>query len=654
VKLGLLGRALAGLAVVGLAPLLIVPYLVTLNRDAMTEQVLSLHAVAAQSSAARVVAFLDPLRSAGQAAAANPLVTDDPRSDQAQAVLKALMQAQPAIGALGLANTRGEPVVRVQDPKAAEAAEALLAEPTAAPLVFRRLGSQLWLRLEVPLPDGRGLVRVVADASALRAAARPQELGEQALLAIASRAPELVIAWDSATTLDAFPPGLVRAAAAGVLSGSGRYPAGDGSRVLGAFAPVADTDWYVISAQPAAVAEATARRMQRRSLVAVGAALLLAGAAGGLAFYQVIRPVRELAEAQRRLARDAHAPRSGNEIEDLRASFAALELQAKDREAVGQVFLGRYQVLEPIGSGGMGTVFKGWDPKLQRYVALKTVHLDASLPRESPGAQVSSLLSEAVTVARFSHPNIVAIYDVEDIGDAAFIAIELIDGRSLERYLSHAGALSVAESVPLGAALARGLAAAHAQGVVHRDMKPANVLLGRDGSIKVADFGIAAALSRLAEQADMIFGTPGYIAPESIRGEPQGIPGDLFALGVVLYESLSGAMPFEATSVDEVLDATLRYRPRPLSGYNAEVPPDVDALVMGLLEKDPVRRRPQSAAEIADQLETLAFAQGWRWQPVFPSEEVFASLPASTFSRALRVSRLNTATEGRLRVPEGP
>jgi hypothetical protein len=106
--------------------------------------------------------------------------------------------------------------------------------------------------------------------------------------------------------------------------------------------------------------------------------------------------------------------------------------------------------------------------------------------------------------------------------------------------------------------------------------------------------------------------------------------------------------------VDEVLDATLRYRPRPLSGYNAEVPPDVDALVMGLLEKDPVRRRPQSAAEIADQLETLAFAQGWRWQPVFPSEEVFASLPASTFSRALRVSRLNTATEGRLRVPEGP
>jgi serine/threonine-protein kinase len=468
-------------------------------------------------------------------------------------------------------------------------------------------------------------------------------MGALAQLAVAGEAGVLA-AWDAGTTLDSFPRDLVAAARAGRISGSGRYPAADGSTVLGAHAPVADSAWFVLSAQPAAVAEATARRMRQRSLFAVAGALLLAGGAAALAWVQVIRPVRELAEAQRRLARESKAPAAGSEIDQLRASFAALERQSRDREAVGKVFLGRYQVLEPVGSGGMGTVFKGWDPKLQRHVALKTIHIEEALASDSLGEQVSSLVSEAVTVARFSHPNIVGVYDVEEIGEAAFIAIEYVEGRSLERHLSQVGALTVAEAVPLGAALARGLAAAHAQGIVHRDIKPANVLLGRDGSIKIADFGIAAGLSKLAEQADLIFGTPGYIPPESVRGEPQTVSGDLFALGVLLYECLAGAMPFEASNVDDILQATLRHRPQPLGALNSDVPPDLDALVMGLIEKSPGRRKPETAAEVADRLEPLAFTHGWRWQPDLVETEAYAALPASTFSRALKRSHVVTLT----------
>jgi serine/threonine-protein kinase len=191
------------------------------------------------------------------------------------------------------------------------------------------------------------------------------------------------------------------------------------------------------------------------------------------------------------------------------------------------------------------------------------------------------------------------------------------------------------QAVPLAAAVARGLAAAHAQQVVHRDIKPANVLLGRDGSIKIADFGIAGALSRLAQDSDMVWGTPGYLPPEALKGEGQTGKGDLFALGVILHECLLGANPFEGRDVDEMVRRSLEDEAPPLRTARGDVPAELDALVAALLQKDP-ERRPESAGHVADRLERLALERDWRWSPPLDTEQVFGELPSKTFSMMIR------------------
>jgi serine/threonine-protein kinase len=411
--------------------------------------------------------------------------------------------------------------------------------------------------------------------------------------------------------LSTFPKELVDAGLSGRASGASRTA---GGRVLGAFAPVPGTSWFVLSRQPAEVAEALARDVRRQLFLAVAAALMLAVAITALAWRFLVRPLREMARAQRRLAGFSSAgARPGTEIGELRDALGLLERQIKDREAIGEVFVGRYQVVSFLGAGAMGSVFRGWDPKLQRPVALKTIrlHEEERFERES----VSQLLHEAVTAARFSHPNIVAVYDVEDAPQAAFIALEFVDGPSLQRYL-RSRSIPPAQVVPLGLAIARGLAAAHAHGVVHRDVKPGNVLLGRDGSIKVTDFGIAGAVSN-ASQSESVFGTPGYLPPEVLKGGRYDERGDLFAAGVVLYECLTGLLPFPGRTSQEILASTLRREPVPLRPRVPGVPLDVEALIMGLLAPNPDERAPSTADTLAKRLEAMASAHGWTWQPEF-------------------------------------
>jgi HAMP domain-containing protein len=422
------------------------------------------------------------------------------------------------------------------------------------------------------------------------------------------------------------PRPLIETALSGRLSGAGRFPDGHGGEILAAYAPVAESGWVVLSRQPAVVAEAVAGRLRRRAAFAVGAALALIGLLSAAAYGSVIRPLRELVAAQRDLAKAAPAP-SGDEISDLRRTFDVLRRSLVDRSALADVFLGRYQVLEVLGTGGMGTVFRGWDPKLQRPVALKTVRLAGTVPAEKRGEMIATLLREAVTVARFSHPNVVTVYDLEDSPEGAFVAMELVEGSSLERLLWQRDRLGPERVIPLGAAMARGLAAAHVRGVVHRDVKPANVLLGKDGSIKVADFGISGLVAAAAEEKDTFFGTPGYVPPECLQGQGYGPAGDLFALGVLLYECLTGVRPFGGLDVSDAVHATLFGVVHPPGKRVAGVPPELESLIVFLLERDP-RKRPSSAAAVAETLESLAAANGYRWRPDLgappakPSQEV--------------------------------
>jgi serine/threonine-protein kinase len=346
--------------------------------------------------------------------------------------------------------------------------------------------------------------------------------------------------------------------------------------------------------------------------VALGvAALLSAGLLAG-AWFSVVRPIRGLVAAQRNLVGGAVGA-GGNEIDDLQRTFEALARSLSERQSLENVFLGRYQVMEALGSGAMGSVFRGWDPRLQRPVALKTIHLGGELEPERRKSLLATLLREGVALARLSHPNVVAAYDLEDVPEGAYIAMEYVEGINLESLLRRRGRLTPEEVVLLGAAIARGIAAAHEQGIVHRDVKPSNVLLGRNGAIKVTDFGIAGFLAGAAEDAETVFGTPGYLPPESLLGQGHGKTGDLFALGVLLYRCASGVMPFTGSQPEDVLRATLFGMPKPLRERVSKLPAELDTLVQHLLDRDP-ERRPASAAAVAAELEKMAAAQELRWQ----------------------------------------
>ena len=611
-RLRLLPRVIIGLAAVALLPLALAPFIIDLNRDAMTSQVLRTHAVAARSAAARVEAVIGSVRGPAEALARNPLLAADPRGPAARNLLAGVLQAQPELAGIAVLAADGQEAIRVQSRTRAQLVAQALEAVKDAPLAFVGTDGGDALRFDAPIPGDRGLhVRVVAEATPLSTVMQPEELGQEADMLLSDGRGNVVAASREGVSLDSFPRELVEAGESGRASGAARAA---GGQVLGAFAPVPGTSWFVLSKQPAEVAEAVARNVRRQLFLAVAAALLLAVAISALAWRFLVRPLREMARAQRRLAGfSSGATRPGTEIAELRDALSLIERQIKDREAIGAVFVGRYQVVSFLGAGAMGSVFRGWDPKLQRPVALKTIrlHEEERYERES----VSQLLHEAVTAARFSHPNIVAVYDVEDAPQAAFIALEFVDGTSLQRYLRNRS-LPPSQVIPLGLAVARGLAAAHAHGVVHRDVKPGNVLLGRDGSIKVTDFGIAGAVSTAAH-AESVFGTPGYLPPEVLKGGRYDEKGDLFAAGVVLYECLTGLLPFPGRTSQEILTATLRRDPQPLRPRVPGVPLDVESLIMGLLAPRPEERMPATAEALAQRLATMVTAHQWTWDPEF-------------------------------------
>jgi len=614
-RFGLLPRVALALAAVGLLPLLVVSLgLVQFNREALYDQVLRTHIVAARTAADRIDAILDTRAALARGTAGSPELAD-PGSPEAQAFLRRNLEQWGELGALAVAvvNPAGELVFRAQVRGEGERAEAALQRGVTG-LYVPWQGTPV-LRFAAPLARGAGSLVLICDGAPVAEAARPRELDREAQLVIIDRSvPGGRIVAGSVTSLAALPGSLTAVALSGKVVGAARYTVG-GQTILAAYAPLASADWVVVSLQPTASAEAVAAKLRWRTAWAVSAALLLIAALSAAAWAFLVRPIRSLAAAQRGLAGMGGGGMrpAGDEIADLRQTFDLLQRSLAARSTLDNVFLGRYQVIEALGAGAMGTVFRGWDPRLRRPVALKTIKLAGVLEEERRKDLLATLTREAVTVARLNHPNVVAVYDLEDAPEAAFIAMELVDGMTLETLLGRRHKLTPDEVIPLGMAIARGLAAAHAQGIVHRDVKPANVLLGADGSIKVSDFGIAGLLAASAEDADTIFGTPGYLPPESLRGGLHGKSGDLFSLGVVLYICLTGAMPFRGTEVGDILRNTLFGQVRPLGRQVPDIPTELESLVDHLLERD-VDRRPSSAEAVAAELESLAQARGLRWR----------------------------------------
>ncbi len=266
---------------------------------------------------------------------------------------------------------------------------------------------------------------------------------------------------------------------------------------------------------------------------------------------------------------------------------------------IGQTLGGRYRLIELLGTGGMATIYRATDTGLGRDVALKLLR-----PEYLRDPDFSARFrQEAQAAASLSHPNIVTVYDYGEDPSGPFIAMELVDGEDLASILRRSGALPARQSTRIASSVARALSAAHAGGIVHRDIKPGNVLIGADGQVKVADFGIARAISEAqVTLPGMTLGSVHYFSPEQARGEPATASSDIYSLGIVLYEMLTGVRPWEGDSAASVALARLSGPiPDPLA-VRPTVPPDLAAITRRALALDP-QDRWSSATIFADALD---------------------------------------------------
>jgi serine/threonine-protein kinase len=264
--------------------------------------------------------------------------------------------------------------------------------------------------------------------------------------------------------------------------------------------------------------------------------------------------------------------------------------------------LGRYKIIEAIGKGGMGMVYKGTDPMLDRPVALKTIRWDFPLSPSEATDLKDRLIQEAKAAGKLSHPNIVTIYDVGEHEGLHYIAMEYLSGYSLEEFIRKKGELNYRIVARIIMQTCEALSYAHQHGIVHRDIKPANIMLLEDFQVKVMDFGIARLETTSLTKSNVALGTPQYISPEQLEGRPADKRSDIFSLGAVLYEMLTRQKPFQGENISSLMYRVLNYDPLPPSSVNDKTPLMFDRILSRAMAKNPDERY-QDAEEISQTLE---------------------------------------------------
>jgi eukaryotic-like serine/threonine-protein kinase len=296
-------------------------------------------------------------------------------------------------------------------------------------------------------------------------------------------------------------------------------------------------------------------------------------------------------------------------IEEPALSDSSDEIPAQPTEktqAIGlngqsPAMLGRYKILKELGRGAMGLVYLGKDPTIQRFVAIKTMRLDQIDEKDKLQEIKSRFFREAESAGRLSHPSIVTIYDAGEENELGYIAMELVEGQSLREWSRKPNLLPPTDIVQTLASVADALDYAHQQGVVHRDIKPANIMITKDRLVKVMDFGIAKMVSSSNTQTDVVLGTPTYMSPEQIAGKKVDGRSDVFSLGVVLFELLTGQPPFTADNLPALLFA-IAHNPHPeLQTLRQDLPPMVQEIMNRALQKD-LPQRYRRAGELAQDL----------------------------------------------------
>ena len=291
--------------------------------------------------------------------------------------------------------------------------------------------------------------------------------------------------------------------------------------------------------------------------------------------------------------------------------------------------LGKYEIRRQLGRGAMGIVYEGYDPFIQRTVALKTIRKEL-LDQERAQEMLARFQREAQAGGRLSHPNIVAIYDYGEDQDTAYIAMEFIEGKELKELFSENARFTLPNVVDVMAQLLSALNYSHQHGVVHRDIKPANIIVMADGQVKIADFGIARLESSNLTQTGSILGTPNYMSPEQFMGQSVDGRSDLFSAGVILYQLLTGEKPFIGESTTTIMYQVLNNTPNAPSVLNVQIPAAFDGIIRKALAKRPPDRF-QTGQEFIDAIKSAA-----EGKPFYSDVETTISIikPASADAKA--------------------
>ena len=271
----------------------------------------------------------------------------------------------------------------------------------------------------------------------------------------------------------------------------------------------------------------------------------------------------------------------------------------------GMLISDRYEIIEKVGSGGMADVYKAKCHRLNRFVAIKVLKPEFSSDRSF----VNKFRGEAQSAAGLSHPNIVNVYDVGDDDGLHYIVMELVEGITLKKFIERKGKLEVKEAIGISIQIAQGMEAAHANHIIHRDIKPQNIIISKEGKVKVTDFGIAKATTSNTITSNAM-GSVHYLSPEQARGGYSDEKSDIYSLGVTMYEMLSGQVPFAGDNNVSVALAHIQGEAVPLKEINPEIPHGIDMIVQKCMQKKPERRYLSASDLIVDLKKAIANPNG--------------------------------------------
>ena len=305
----------------------------------------------------------------------------------------------------------------------------------------------------------------------------------------------------------------------------------------------------------------------------------------------------------------------------------------EEEKYIGKLLDDRYEILETIGEGGMALVFRALDHRLNRYVAVKIMREEMAEDEEFR----RRFCAESHAVAMLSNPNIVAVYDVSHSDEREYIVMELISGITLKQYMDKKGALDWKEVVHFSKQITRALSHAHERGIIHRDIKPQNIMLLRDGTLKVADFGIAALENEVYENNGQTIGSIHYIAPEQARGNSPDARSDIYSLGVVMYEMLTGRLPYTGSTLAEIAVKHMNAKPELPRSIQPSIPEELESITLKAMNAD-ISERYQTAAELLAALDDFTQSAMKQEFPLEEEEEESSPRPVLSYSELTKAS----------------